>query len=83
MISVTRPRSRRSRAWRRSEGRRTWRVTIRERSAALRSLRGLLLVLLPGTAASGGGGARGKELKMEVRSARGEGRVVLEEVRGM
>jgi hypothetical protein len=78
MTLVTRLRSRRSRAWRRREGKSTWRVTRRERCVALRLLSGLLLLLF-GRPDSGAGAAWDRELNMEVNRSRGEGRRGLEE----
>lgn len=72
---VTRPRSRRSRAGRRIEGNRTCRVTRRERWVALSVFNGLLLLGCWAACGGGGGGLVWvKELKMEVRRSRGEGR---------
>lgn len=74
MTLVTRPRSRRSSAWRKIEGNRTWRVTRRERWVAFRAFRGLLLALF-GRPDTVGGNDCGRESKIEVRRSRGEGNV--------
>jgi hypothetical protein len=79
---VTRPRSRRSSAWRRRDGKSTCKVTRRERCAALRAFRGLLLALF-GRPDSSGTAVCGRELNMEVSKSRGEVRVDLEGGFGM
>lgn len=78
---VTRFRSRRSRAGRTREGKRTWRVTRSGRWDFGRVLRGFaasaaLLLLVPAVFADGGGrGAEVRELMRFVMTTRGVGRV--------